>query len=263
MKANSTADGARSFFKASLQQRFGGRFETTARFRGVSERKVGRWAKRVPGGRAWSAVKREGRRLPFLISRQLLGPCPVKKIVSKVPRTPRMRLWESHQGGGDFAKVAESLVHKRPPSRAQESLGPSRLLPGRMSRPGESPARRFPLTSKPHVNNLPLPALQTSPRAAAVGGRGPDAEPARKAARLPAHPSLEIGLRGDERMSVVLSPTGLPTWLPRPSPWTSQSSASPGERWSWGADEGANWARGGRGGRRSLRRACRPAGRGG
>lgn len=129
---------------------------------------------------------------------------------------------------------------------------------------GESPAQRFPLTSKPHVNNLLLPALPTSPRTAAVGGRGPDAEPARKAARLPAHPSLEIGLRVDERMSVVLSPTGLPTCLPRPSPWTSQSSASPGERWSWGADEGENCARGGReGGRRSLRGACRPAGRGG
>lgn len=129
---------------------------------------------------------------------------------------------------------------------------------------GESPAQRFPLTSKPHVNNLLLPALPTSPRTAAVGGRGPDAESARKAALLPAHPSLEIGLRVDERMSVVLSPTGLPTCLPRPSPWTSQSSASPGERWSWGADEGANCARGGReGGRRSLRGACRPAGRGG
>ena len=188
---------------------------------------------------------------------------PSKKIVSKVPRTPRMRLWESHQGGGDFVKVAGSFVHRRPPSRAQESLGPTRLLPGRMSPPGESPARRFPLTSKPHVNNLLLPALQTSPRAAAVGGRGrTQSQPARPLVCL-LIPSLELGLRGDDRMSVVLSPTGLPTWLPRPSPWTSQSSASPGERWSWGADEGANCARGGRGGSRSLRGACLPAGRGG
>lgn len=171
---------------------------------------------------------KEGASLSLFLA-NFSGPAP-KEIVSKVPRTLRMRLWESHQGEGDFLKVAESFAHKRPPSGAQESLGPTRLLPGRMSPPGESPAQRFPLTSKPHVNNLLLPALQTSPRAAAVGGRGPDAEPARKAARLPAHPSLEIGLRGDERMSVVLSPTGLPTWLPRPSPWTSQSSASPGER---------------------------------
>lgn len=170
---------------------------------------------------------KEGASLSLFLA-NFSGPAP-KEIVSKVPRTLRMRLWESHQGEGDFVKVAESFAHKRPPSGAQESLGPTRLLPGRMSPPGESPAQRFPLTSKTHVNNLLLPALQTSPRAAAVGGRGPDAEPARKAARLPAHPSLEIGLRGDERMSVVLSPTGLPTWLPRPS-----TVDLPEQRFPWG-----------------------------
>lgn len=77
---------------------------------------------------------KEGASLSLFLA-NFSGPAP-KEIVSKVPRTLRMRLGESHQGEGDFVKVAESFAHKRPPSGAQESLGPTRLLPGRMSPPG-------------------------------------------------------------------------------------------------------------------------------
>lgn len=71
----------------------------------------------------------------------------------------------------------------------QESLGPASLPPGQMIRNllGEPPAQPAPLTSKPHVNNLQLPALRTSQRDV-FGGRGWDAEQALKAAPPPAQP---------------------------------------------------------------------------
>lgn len=168
------------------------------------------------------------------------------KIVSKVPRTPRMWLWESHQGGGGFVKVAEKALPRSVRPAGLKKAWDQLALPRAEEPPGEPPAQTSPLTSKPHVNNLPLPAPQTSPRGAALGGRGPDAEPARKAACRPTQPSLDTGLHGCERMSVVPAPT----WLPRPSPPASQSKSSPRERWSWGADEGAKGARGAAGGGR-------------
>lgn len=74
-------------------------------------------------------------------------------------------------------------------------------------------------------------------------GRGLDEEVAGKAARPPAQPSPETGFRKGDRMNVV----PIPTWLLRPSLPTSQlprARASRLERWSWGAREGAKYARG-------------------
>ena len=71
-------------------------------------------------------------------------------------------LWRLHQRGGGFVKVAERALLRsfRSPGLGKAwdplaSLGRKELL-------GDPPALCSPLTSKPHVNNLPLPALQTS-----------------------------------------------------------------------------------------------------
>lgn len=129
LKANSSADGARTFFKASLQQRFGGRFETTARLRGVSERQVGRWAKRVPGGRAWSAAKRDGRRLPFLIYRQLLGPCPVKNSFQGAADAQDAFMGIA-PGRRRLCKSCRKLCPQAPAQRGSRKLGTNSPSPG-------------------------------------------------------------------------------------------------------------------------------------
>ncbi|KAB0397430.1 hypothetical protein E2I00_011152, partial [Balaenoptera physalus] len=155
LKANSTADEARTFYEASLQQRFGGTFQRTAR---------AKWG----GGRRGHRVSELG---PRRNAREGTSPSLFLANFSASVRK------NSFQAG--LKKAWDQLALPRAEGAP----------------PGEPPAQPSSLTSKPHVNNLPLPALQTSPRGAALGGRGPDAEPARKAACRPAQPSLDTGLR--------------------------------------------------------------------
>lgn len=113
-----------------------------------------------------------------------------RKIVSRCRRRSGCVYEESHQGEGDFVKSCRKLCPTSVRPAGLESLGPTRLLPGRIEPPLEVPCPALSPHPKPHVDNLLLPAL-ASPRTAAVGGRGPDAEPARKTAHVcPLIPAL-------------------------------------------------------------------------
>lgn len=135
------------------------------------------------------------------------------------------------------------------------------------NRLGETPAQSSPLTSNSRINNLRQSALETHKRGAGVGWRGWDAEPARKAAsrRAQSQPLREACTEVRERVCFQLllgcvdhhrrTPNSLELALP------PLGAADLG---GWlGRKVRARAGAGMGGGCRSLRGACRRAGRGG
>lgn len=186
LKANSAANEAQTFFDATLPQRFGGDLGRSA---SVCARKVGRWAKK-----AWAAdpgprrKAREGASPSLFLAN---SSAPVRKNSFQCVADSQDVFVGIAPGRRKRCKSCrKSFAQKRPPGRVQESWEPARHSRGGMprNRLGESPAQSSPLTSNPRVNNLPQSALETHKRSAAVGWRGPDAEPARKAAPWRAQP---------------------------------------------------------------------------
>lgn len=160
------------------------------------------------------------------------------KIVSNVWRTPRMYLWGSHQREGSFVKVVERALPRsvRPAGlkKAEDRLAsPGGGMP--RNRLGETPAQSSPLTSNSRVNNLPQSALETHKRCAAVGWRGWDAEPARKAAsrRAQSQPLREActEVRGRVCFQLLLG------WVDhhRRPPNSLELALPPWERQTWAA----------------------------
>lgn len=264
LKANSVADEAQTFFL---------KFAAQIRCRLCKDSALvcahTRWGGGRRGHRAAEPGPRQSGREGASPSLLLANSsAPSVKIVSKVLRTPRMCLWGLHQGGGSFVKAEESYVQKHPPNGAQESLGAESLSEGRMARksPGEPPAQSSPLTSIPRVNNHPRPALQTSPRRGARRSADEAQTQSRHSRPLlrPLSLSPKTGLRGGEKTSVVSAPTGCPDHHRLPPNSSDRAlplgSGSPGGL-ARAQSARAGWRGGGCG--RSLRRACRPAGRGG